>query len=347
MQIAMIADAGSVHTRRWALGLRQLGHRVHIWSERPWDDFDDGSVHRLPRAQRLRRDVPGAVRQIRQEVRAFNPDVVHAHYLSHYGLLAALAGIGPLVISVWGADIECFPERYGFLSRRVIRWILARAQAITCSSGYLRTITERYTAQAIRVIPFGIDLHAFRAQNQNHGPVRLIINKALEPVYGIDIILSALKEVQGSYTLRILGDGTQKPALQKLAAACHLDQRVQWVGRVDPAALPAALAWADVGLYASRRESFGVAPLEMMALGRSAVAHRLGGLSEVICDNVTGVLIEPGNVALWHQVLQSLVNDPEPIRELGINGPPWVASRYNFAENLKSMVDLYEQTISS
>ncbi|WP_020375699.1 glycosyltransferase family 4 protein [Sulfobacillus thermosulfidooxidans] len=343
MRIAIIADAASVHTRRWALGLKQQGHEIAIWSERPWDDFGQDLVHLLPKALRFRRDVPRAVWQIRREVHAFSPDIIHAHYISHYGLLAALARLSPLVMSIWGADIECFPERHGFLSRRMIQWILGQADAITCSSQYLKTLSARYTDKPISVIPFGINLHRFRPHPPHKGPLRFVINKALEPVYGIDLILTALKDVQGDYVGRILGEGSQRQTLLELAKTYHLDERITWVGKVGLDELPDVLAWADVGLYASRRESFGVAPLEMMALGRAVIAHRLGGLTEVIDENVTGFLVEPHNIVAWQQILQQIVDDPSRIRQMGEQGPRWVASRYNFDENLKRMIELYEQ----
>ncbi|WP_053960187.1 glycosyltransferase family 4 protein [Sulfobacillus thermosulfidooxidans] len=344
MRIAIIADAGSVHTRRWVWGLKQHGHDIRIWSERAWDDFDHGVVHLLPKALRFRRDVPVAVWQLRREIPQFSPDIIHAHYISHYGLLAALARLSPpLVMSIWGADIECFPKRHGLLSRRLTQWILGQADAITCSSHYLKTISARYTKKPLRVIPFGIDLQRFRPHPPNQGPVRFIINKALEPVYGIDLILTALKDVQGDYVVRILGEGSQRQTLLSLAKTYHLEDRIIWVGKVGLDELPDVLAWGDVGLYPSRRESFGVAPLEMMALGRAVVAHRLGGLTEVINDNVTGFLVEPDNIQAWQQILQQIVDDPSRIRQMGEQGPGWVASRYNFDENLTSMIALYEQ----
>ncbi len=343
MRIAMIADAGSVHTKRWAEGLAAKGHVIHLWSPRPWDHFDEGQVYLLPSPLTFKRDVPKAVRQLRREVKRFGPDVVHAHYISHYGLLAALAKLSPLVLSIWGADIECFPRRYGMLTSNLTRWILAQATAVTCSSAYLGQRSALYTPRPIHIIPFGIDLTRFCPQPPNNGPLRFVINKALEDVYGIDLILEALREVKGPYSGRILGEGSRKKVLKDMAATYGLNGRIEWMGKIEPEKLPGTLAWADVGFYASRRESFGVAPLEMMALGRTAIAHRLGGLTEVIREKETGLFVEPMDIEAWRQVIQWAVDHPDIIREMGVLGPSWVASRFNFHDNLTAMITLYEQ----
>ena len=342
MRIALLADAGSVHTQRWVGGLESLGHTVEVWSQRPGPV---GRVRMLPDPRSWRMDVPAAVWQIRGQVRAFRPDIVHAHYLSHYGLFGALASVAPLVVSVWGADIECFPRSHGILTQKVVSWILQRADAITASSHYLKEVTARYTSKPIAVIPFGIDLGRFQPQPAGDGPLRFVINKALEPVYGIDIILEALKDVPGPWQGRILGRGSQEARLRQMARDYQIDTRLEWPGAVPLDALPRELARADVGLYASRRESFGVAPLEMMALGRAAIAHRTGGLSEVIRDKQTGYLVEPGAARAWREVLTQAVSDPQSLRRLGANGPGWVASHYDFAENLAQMQTLYEDII--
>lgn len=345
MRIAMIADAQSVHTRRWAQGLVARGHDIHIWSPRPWTDFND-RVHLLPPPLTFRREVFNSVQQIRREVAKFKADIVHAHYISHYGLLAALAKLSPLVLSVWGADIECFPQSRGIITRNVTRWILAQARVITCSSEYLGQITGQYTSQPLYIVPFGIDLARFVPHPPHDGPLRFVINKALENVYGIDLILKALRDVKGPYSGRILGKGSQEQTLKNLATTFGLNSHIEWMGKIDPEHLPDTLAWADVGLYASRRESFGVAPLEMMALGRTAIAHRLGGLTEVIRENETGLFVEPGNIATWSRILQWAVDHPHAIRKMGSHGPAWVATHYNFHDNLNTMMTLYERIMA-
>jgi glycosyltransferase involved in cell wall biosynthesis len=123
--------------------------------------------------------------------------------------------------------------------------------------------------------------------------------------------------------------------------------RVEFVGAVAEAELPTVLEWADLGLYASRRESFGVAPLEMMALARAALAHRIGGLTEVIKEGTTGDFVESLSPKDWADALEPLVLNPARVRTWGRHGPEWVRSRYNFEDNVQEMLAVYAHVLRS
>jgi glycosyltransferase involved in cell wall biosynthesis len=348
MRIALLADAASIHTQRWAQGLARRGFTVAIWSERAWDEATQWgiAVHRLP-------GVPSRLswwevaRWLGQELKRYAPAIVHAHYVSRYGLYGALARVRPLVLSVWGADVEVFPRHRPWLTRPLLRYLWSQAQAITASSRYLAGVVRDLGAPAVTVIPFGIDRRRFmpRPPNRPQTPLRFVVNKALEPVYGIDFLLEVLAELAPElpWEGRILGGGSQREALVDLCRRLGLSDRIAWLGHVAASDLPDTLAWADLGLYPSWRESFGVAPLEMMALGRAAAGHRVGGLPEVIAEGQTGWLVAPGDRRAWVSLLTELAQAPDRVRQMGARGPEWVASRYDFEQSLDAMTALYRQ----
>lgn len=348
MRIALLADAASVHTQRWAEGLVRRGLTVAIWSERPWEEASRWgvAVHRLPGSP-SRLSWWTAARTLGQELTRYAPVIVHAHYVSRYGLYGALAGVRPLVLSVWGADVEVFPRHRPWLTRPLLRYLWSQAAAVTASSRYLAGVAQALGARAVRVIPFGIDRTRFapRPPNPPTTPLRFVVNKALEPVYGIDFLLEVLAELPAAlpWEGRILGGGSQREALGDLCRRLGLSERIAWMGRVAASELPDTLAWADLGLYPSWRESFGVAPLEMMALGRAAAGHRVGGLPEVIAEGQTGWLVAPGDRRAWVSLLTELAQAPERVRQMGARGPEWVASRYDFEQSLDAMTALYRQ----
>lgn len=278
-------------------------------------------------------------------MREFQPDAVHAHYASHWGLYGASLRRHPFVVSVWGADVEVFGSR-SWLNSRILRHVFNQADAITASSRYLATVTARFTSKPITVVPFGIDLSRFAPRGANQSPeLHWIINKALESVYGIDVVLDAMKILHSrgvtAWRGKILGTGSQRDFLMQKVQASGMGDRIEFIGRVWEHDLPEVLAWADVGLYASRRESFGVAPLEMMALARGVLAHRIGGLAEVIEEGTTGAFVDSLCPDDWARTLKPLIENPGRVRTWGLNGPDWVRSRYNFADNVQTMLEVY------
>ncbi len=347
MRVAILADAASIHTQRWVKALSRQGITIEVYSERRWAN-SPVPIYYLPPSRRARLQVPGAIRTLRRHLKRFQPDLVHAHYASHWGLYGALSGVRPLIVSIWGADVEVFGHQHKALNGRVLKYIFSKASAITASSQYLARVSGQFTDRPIEVIPFGIDMTRFIDSPRNKGiELRWIVNKALESVYGIDVVLKAfnLLDARGlsSWRGRILGTGSDHDQLIRQCVEAGISDRVEFLGQVDEDDLPGALGWADVGLYASRRESFGVAALELMAMGRAVVAHRVGGLAEVVDPDRTGLLVEENVPHRWAEILEPLVKDPATIRQLGANGPEWVNSRYNFKDNVEQMLALYRE----
>ncbi len=350
MKIALLADAKSVHTQRWIRALNEQHVMLRVFSERRWAE-SPVPIQYLPTSRPGRLQMPLAVARIRAALRAFGPDLVHAHYASHWGLYGALARYRPLVVSVWGADVEVFPGR-SWLNARLLDYIFSQASAITASSQYLATVTNRFTSKPVAVVPFGIDLSRFTPRDSNQGPeLRWIINKALESVYGIDVVLAALQILKNrgvtAWRGKILGNGSERDPLVRQVKDFGIADQIEFVGAVPERELPEVLEWADLGLYASRRESFGVAPLEMMALARAALAHRIGGLTEVIKEDTTGDFVESLSPNDWADALEPLVLNPDRVRNWGRNGPLWVRSRYNFADNVQEMLAVYANVLRS
>lgn len=344
MKIALLADAGSIHTQRWAKALAGRGHRVAIWSERAWAATPSGiGVYPIAPAKKWRRNMLSVMAMMRAQIKQFRPDVVHAHYASRYGLYGALLPFRPLIISVWGADVEVFPTRRPVITRRMLRWIFSQANAVTATSRYLQNVTQQFTAKSVAVVPFGIDQEEFAPVPFTEGPLKWVINKGLEPVYGIDVAITAWAQVAPSLSWqgRIVGEGSERGRLEHLVNVFHLRDKISFSGHLTGNDLREALQWADVGIYPSRRESFGVAPLEMMALGRWVIARNVGGLPEVVSDGYSGQLVDSDDPSVWSRIFQIGAEDPVLWRNLARNGPKWVKDHYNLESSLQYIEDLY------
>ncbi|MCL8208438.1 MAG: glycosyltransferase [Actinomycetia bacterium] len=349
MTVLLVADGASIHTRRWAAGLAARGHRVIVASETPPDDTGAEWVP-LAAPRRGRLNLPAVARALAAAARRLRPDVVHAHYASHYGILAAAAGCRPLVVSVWGADVEVFPRR-SVLHRRILQWALGRADRLTATSGHLAQVARALAPATVpvEVVPFGVDT-AFFAPAPPSGELVVVSNKHLEPVYGGDLLLEALARVRSQgipARLALLGGGSQADALSRRAKALALDDVVDLPGPLPPEAVRTWLVRAAVAAYPSYRESFGVATLEASAVGRPVIASRVGGLPEVVVDGVTGVLVPVGDIAALAAALAELLRDPARRAVMGAAGARWVREHFAWTASLDRMEAVYREVRGS
>ncbi len=345
MRILLVANGASIHTARWVGELAAQGHEVALAT----DVASALAVQQFPLSplQRGRWNLWFLVRQLRAAIQRFRPELVHAHYVSHYGLLAALARAKPLVVSVWGADVEVFPRRSA-VNRQLLRLALGRATAVTATSHHLAEVTRAFLppGRPCVVVPFGVDTDRFcPPEAAPTGRPLIVCNKHLERDYGVDVLVDALSRLDDlSWHADILGDGSEHPALTAQIASAGLTERVRLSGRVAPARVVERLQAARLAVYPSRRESFGVATLEAQAVGLPVIATRVGGLPEVIEDGVTGWLVAPDDPAALAEAIGRVLADPVGGRAMGTRGRQWVQTRYTWAVALAAMETVYQST---
>ena len=93
-------------------------------------------------------------------------------------------------------------------------------------------------------------------------------------------------------------------------------------------------------------ESFGVAAIEASATGLPVVASSVGGVPEVIRNNITGFLVKKNNIGELVAALKKLIEDYELRKKMGKAGRELVENRYDWKDNLRSMANLYEKVLA-
>lgn len=290
---------------------------------------------------------------VRRLVRALRPDVLHAHYLTSYGLLGALSGFHPFVASAWGSDVTAGAERAPLL-RAAVRLTLARADAICATSQALAALTRPYAPRGapIHVTPFGVDCRRFRPPAERPtGPPCIGSVRALERIYGLDVLLRAvalLRERIPALRVRLVGAGAERGRLARLTDELGLAGAVDWRGRVPLDALPGELAMMHVFAAPSRvPEAFGVALLEAQACGVPVVASAVGGLPEVVAHGQTGYVVPPEDPAALATALGDVLEDEDRRQRMGDAARRFVLAHYEWSENATRLVRLYRQLLGS
>jgi glycosyltransferase involved in cell wall biosynthesis len=137
-----------------------------------------------------------------------------------------------------------------------------------------------------------------------------------------------LAEEFPQWSLRILGDGVLRPAIQAQAERLGLQGRVSLPGPVTDVA--GELANASFFALASRYESFGLVFAEAMACGKASVAFAdCQGANELVVDGETGVLVEgPDRIQAMASGLRRLMTDPVAREDMGKRARRRVSQRF-------------------
>lgn len=274
--LCLLGDANSVHLRRWAAEMLARGWRVSVVTARP-QPIDGVEQHVLPPVQRSR-DWLWRAGAARRAVRALAPDLVHAHYVSSYGWLAARCGRRPLVMTAWGSDVLVTP-RHSRLMHALTGWTLRRADLVTGDSLDLVAEIDRYRPRRPAVqVHWGADLARFTpAAWSARAPFDLVSLRSWEPNYRIDRIVAAvaLLRPEVPVVLHLLGGGPLEAELRAQVAALGLQDAVQFHGRVGDAAMVAVLQRCKASVSVPVSDATSVSVLESMACGVPVVASDL------------------------------------------------------------------------
>ena len=277
--LCLLGDASSVHLQRWAHEMLARGFRVSVVTARP-QPLPGVEQRVLPPVARSR-DWLGRVAAARQAVAALAPDLVHAHYVSSYGYLAACIGRRPLLMTAWGSDLLLTP-RHSRLMRALTGWTLRRADLVTGDSLDLVAAIDAYRPRrAALQLHWGADLARFAAAPwPARAPFEIVSLRHWEPNYRIAVILDAVARLQrespaAPLRLHLLGGGPDEAALRAQAQALGLGDVALFHGRLDDAGMTAVLARCKASVSVPASDATSVSVLESMAAGVPVVASDL------------------------------------------------------------------------
>jgi L-malate glycosyltransferase len=361
LKLFILADARSAHTIKWVNTLLDQGICIFLFSLSNYDKTNFPQTERLTffSANFSNKIFDNSVwtkliflkilPRIKRKIKEFNPDILHAHYASSYGLLGALTFFKPLIISVWGTDIYNFP-RNNFLNRAVLKFSLSRADKILSTSNAMGIETAKYTSNKIEITPFGIDVNKFSPTSKLKDNKQLLIGtvKTLEDRYGIDIFIRAYQIFRNNNKainskLLIVGGGSQRDFLEKLTFNLGINDETTFINLVPYNEVVKYHNMIDVFVAVSREESFGVSVLESSSCGNPVIVSEVGGLPEIVKNNVTGLIVPKEDIKLTALAIEKLVLDKRLREELGRNGREHVLKNYNLKLCTQKMVLIYKE----
>lgn len=279
--------------------------------------------------------------------------VVEAHIAYPTGLFAwplARSLDAPLVLFAHGSDVLDAPLRSradGLLATR----LFAAADLVIANSEFLaeRAATLGVAAARLVVVSPGIDYRMFAGARDAAGADGVLRSGVLYvghliPRKGPDLLVEALGRVplDGRVELTVLGDGPLRLSLRAAATAAGV--AVRWRGSVQPSAVAAAMARAEVVVVPSRMEALGLAALEAMAAGAITVVTPVGGLGGLIEDGRTGfVAASPEPAAIADALARALAvaDDPDRAGPMRMSADA-IAAEHAVPVSVARTVELYE-----
>jgi len=304
---------------------------------------------------------PRVVAGLKAVAKRVRPDIIETHSVkSHFLLrLSGLSRQYPWIAFHHGYTATDSKMR---IYNKLDRWSLRAAhRVVTVSAAYKRLLESvGIGSSMIRVVPNAIDPASFRDQSPRlvrelreqlgltSGSRMILAVGRLSAEKGHIHLIKALASLRRNHpeydaSLVIVGDGPEQHLLTRAARSLGVSERLTLAGHVgDPRAYYLA---ADVLALPSLMEGSPNVLLEAMTAGIPIVATRVGGVPEMIENEVNGLLVEPSDFGSLSTAMHNVFSVPGLSGKLAQNGKSVAATFYSPAARTRVLIDLYHDLV--
>jgi glycosyltransferase involved in cell wall biosynthesis len=181
---------------------------------------------------------------------------------------------------------------------------------------------------------------------ESNGIVKIGAVSRLSEEKGIQYLVQSVPLIPkqfSNFKIYIAGDGECREQLERMVESLKVQSHVKFLGHLTN--VQAFLQQIDLFVQPSRSESLGVAVMEAMSMGLPVVATRVGGIPEIVADNVTGLLVPSQDPEALAKAISDLCRDAETRKKMGMKGKELVAQKFRVSDFVKQTFDLYERLL--
>jgi N-acetyl-alpha-D-glucosaminyl L-malate synthase BshA len=370
MRIAMscVASAGGSGVLAAELGrmLARRGHEVHFVTStlphrlrtdpEPGVFFHEVRALHYPVFEHTPWDLALAVK-LAEVWRNHKLDLFHVHYAVPHATAAILARDmlapcrSPVVTTLHGTDVTLMGHDASY--KPMVRYCLEKSDAVTAVSDWLKGVTESVLnpSTPVRRIHNFADTNLFRPAPRDPSflpadagrKVFLHVSNFRPVKRVVDVVRTFARAVQLGVdgVLALAGEGPDLSLALELAQELGVRDRLRLLGVLED--ISRVLPQADVFLFPSDGESFGLAPLESLLCQVPVVGARAGGLPEVVVDGESGYLHPVGDVEGMARSCVRILKEPGLGERLGRAGRERSVREYSVEAILPHWETLYAE----
>ncbi len=313
-----------------------------------------GSVRHLPKIIRH------LVFFIKLVIHSWGVKVIYAQDTVSVGLPASLAAFvlrKPFMVRVpgdyaWEQAVQRFDvkdtiddfqhKRYGFkteLLRRVQKFVVGRAVRVITPSHYFRVLVGGWICHPERVMTIynGIDMTSLPSVS-TYEPKTILSAGRLVPWKGFKMLILALRDLP-DWKLYIAGDGPDYATLKLFIEEQCLSARAILLGKVERSVLLDKIQHCEIFALNTHFESFSFLAVEAMYCGTPVITTRIGNLTEIVDDGISGLLITPDDTQDFLRYI-TLLHTDQKMREKIVNAAKKKAEMFSIESTLQKTAEV-------
>jgi len=241
-----------------------------------------------------------------------------------------------------------------------LRFSMLTANRIVFLSEAYRDETQKklgwfYRSRRVSVIPNGLDLDLYKPK-RNTVPGKITIGMQsrlvklkdhLTLLEAFSLLLHSQPEHANALLLKIAGDGDFRQQLADKATSLQLSDAVEFTGMLEEQALLDFLWSLDIYVHASLGETMSTAIMQAMACGLPVIASNVKGISNMIDDGVTGLLVPERDPVAMCKAMEQLINDQDKRGLLSTHARAYAEIHFADSKMINAYQQLFEELLKS
>ena len=262
------------------------------------------------------------LQQLKRIKTLFPFDILHAHYAGLCGLIGALINYHPFVVTVWGSDVLINIKSW--IKRPFIKWILKKADLITCDAEYVKEFMISkldVPGEKIKIIRHGVDVEKFKPDGWKCSEPMVISLRS----YDMETLEKTMKIVRRDFPTCYFREPSAYGYIRSEDVPKHLDSA--WI-YVDTSPIDAGLSMATA---------------EAMACGLPVVITDIGENKDWVDPYFC---IPPGRPDILAGRIIELLNDPVQRQAQGERNREQIVFWNDYHQEMAKMETLYEEIVN-
>jgi len=285
-------------------------------------------------------------------------DFIHAHWILPQGLIAAVINMLyriPFILTVHGDDIARINSKW---KKPLLKFTLRKCKFCTVNSEATKNqVLKVFNLRNIKIIPMGVDLEVFNSGKKDdnirikyniEGNFLLFVGRLVQKK-GVEYLIKAMPHIIKKHLttkLLIVGEGILRENLENLARGLGLQDSVIFTGSLSHSELPKYFATADIFIGPSTSEGLeglGVVFIEALASGTCVIGSDVGGVSGVIINNKTGLLVKEGQPEEIARAVIKLLDNYDLREVLAREGQEYIKQKFDWEILVRQFKSLYNE----
>lgn len=270
---------------------------------------------------------------------------LHNHFGDNSGTVTLLAGVLAQVsysITFHGSHI--FFDATNWALREKVR----HARFIVCIGHFCRSQIMLFSDAAdwgkLKIVRCGVDTRRLFPMTTRTRAEKLLYTGRLSVEKGLSVLFESLKllgDAGRDYELTLVGDGVDRDRLEALARELAIDRHLVFAGYRSQEEVGEYLRQSDIFILPSFAEGVPVSLMEAMVTGIPVVATNVGGVSELVQSEHTGLLVPPADSEALAQAIARYQDDHELRRRVAAHGRERVIQQYNVEIEGQKLLDFF------